>query len=300
MPFTTRPGQPKPLGATVNAAGVNFSLFSENATKVALLLFNRSDDLQPAQVIEIDQPTQFYWHVQVDGLVANAAYAYRVFGPSGDMDTQRFGYRFNGNKVLIDPYSHGNLDTLWVAANAEDDSDNVATSMRSFVIDASNYDREGDTPPNVPMSDTVIYELHVRGYTRSGSSGVAHPGTFSGLIEKLPYIKSLGVTAIELMPVFDFDAKTPKRIGPVTGLPLVNFWGYDPITFFAPQLHYCVSPDAATHVTEFRDLIKAAHRHGLEVILDVVFKSYRGGGPEWAGHRFQGNRQQGVLFSPNQ
>src|SRR5579875_394181 len=271
MPFATRPGQAQPLGATVNPAGVNFSVFSENATEIELLLFAAPDDLAPAQVIPIQQPTMFYWHVQVDGLAANTAYAYRVHGPSSVADLQQFGHRFNPNKVLIDPYARGNVDSLWQAGPARDGSDNVATSMRSIVIDSSNYDWEGDTPPNTPRENTVVYELHVRGYTNSPTSGVAHPGTFAGLIEKLPYIQSLGVTAIELMPVFDFDAKTPKRTNPATGEGLNNFWGYDPIGFFAPHAEYCVSPQAATHVQEFRDLVKAAHKLGLEVILDVVF-----------------------------
>jgi isoamylase len=271
MPFATRSGQPQPLGATVNATGVNFSLFSENATEVELLLFTAPDDPAPMQVIPIQQPTMFYWHVQVDGLGANTAYAFRVHGPSSDADLKNFGHRFNPNKVLIDPYSRGNFDKLWVASAAKDGSDNVAQSIRSLVIDESGYDWEGDAPPNIHREDTIIYELHVRGYTESPTSHVANPGTFSGLFEKLPYIKSLGVTAIELMPVFDFDSKTPKRINPVTGAGLNNFWGYDPIGFFAPHAEYCVSPLAATHVKEFRDLVKAAHKIGMEVILDVVF-----------------------------
>jgi len=271
MPFATSRGQSEPLGATVNATGVNFSIFSQNATGVELLLFAHPDDLQAAQVISIDDPTLFYWHVQVDGLPANTAYAYRISGPSSASDTQLYGHRFNSNKVLIDPYARGNVDSLWVAAAARDASDNIATSMRSVVIDGSGYDWEGDTPPNISRQDSVVYELHVRGYTQSPTSSVSHPGTFSGLIEKLPYIKSLGVTALELMPVFDFDEKTPKRVNPATGAPLTNFWGYDPITFFAPQSNYCISPDAATHVQEFRDFVKAAHRAGLEIILDVVF-----------------------------
>ena len=271
MPFATRSGQPQPLGATVNASGVNFSLFSENATEVELLLFTAPDDPAPMQVIPIQEPTLFYWHVQIDGLAANSAYAFRVHGPSSDADLKNFGHRFNPNKVLIDPYSRGNFDKLWVASAAKDGSDNVAESMRSLVIDESGYDWEGDTPPNTHREDTIIYELHVGGYTESPTSRVANPGTFSGLVEKLPYIKSLGVTAIELMPVFDFDSKTPRRINPLTGAGLNNFWGYDPIGFFAPHAEYCVSPLAATHVKEFRDLVKAAHKLGLEVILDVVF-----------------------------
>ena len=271
MVYPTSPGQPQPLGATVLPGGVNFSLFSENAARVDLLLFDQPADPQPAQVITISAPTLFYWHVQVTGLPAGTAYAYRVYGPGSDVDIQQFGHRFNGNKVLIDPYALGNVDTLWQAGPASDASDNVATSMRSVVIDPDGYDWEGDAPPDVPRADTVVYELHVRGFTRSPSSNVAQPGTFAGLIEKLPYIKSLGVTAVELMPVFDFDEKTPKHISSLTGLPLLNFWGYDPISFFAPQSNYCVSPDAATHVREFRDFVKAVHRQGLEVILDVVY-----------------------------
>lgn len=269
--LSTRPGRPQPLGATINPNGVNFSLFSQNATRVELLLFDQPTDPQPAQVVTISKPTLFYWHVQVDGFPTNSAYAYRVYGPSTDSDTESFGHRFNGNKVLIDPYARGNVDSLWMAEAAKDSSDNVAQSMRSVAIDTGGYDWEGDVPPNTSRADSIIYELHVRGFTRSPSSGVNHPGTFSGLIEKLPYIKQLGVTAIELMPVFDFDEKSVKGNSPVTGLPLTNFWGYDPISFFAPQSSYCVSPDAATHVREFRDFVKAAHRHGLEVILDVVY-----------------------------
>lgn len=269
--YRTRPGNPEPLGATVNSAGVNFSLFSENATRVELLLFAHASDAEPIQVVNIERPTLFYWHVQVDGLPEHTPYAYRVHGPSGEEVTRRFGHRFNGRKVLLDPYALGNVDSRWSAEKAKDDSDNVGNSLRSVVIAPGNYDWEGDIPPNIPRADTILYELHVRGYTQSPSSGVAHPGTFAGLIEKLPYIKQLGVTSVELMPVFDFDEKTVKRLSPVTGLPLTNFWGYDPISFFAPQSAYCVEPEAARHVDEFRDFVKAAHRLGLEVILDVVY-----------------------------
>jgi len=269
--YQTRSGTPEPLGATVNAEGVNFSLFSENAKRVELLLFERAADPEPVQVIAMTRPTLFYWHVQVDELPVHTAYAYRVYGPPGEEVTRKFGHRFNGNKVLMDPYARGNVDTRWVAQKARDASDNVENSIRSVVIDTSHYDWEGDVAPNIPRADTVIYELHVRGYTQSPSSGARHPGTFAGLIEKLPYIKQLGVTAVELMPIFDFDEKTVRRINPLTGVPLTNFWGYDPISFFAPQSSYCVAPEAAMHVEEFRDFVKAAHRLGLEVILDVVY-----------------------------
>ena len=271
MSYATRPGEPKPLGATVNDDGVNFAIFSQHATDVDLLLFADPAHAEPAQVVRLTARTLYFWHVQVDGLPKNTSYAFRFHGPGSDADTRRFGHRFNSNKVLIDPYGRANLRKLWVASSATDTSDNVATSMRSLVTDDRDYDWEGDAAPNIPLSDSVLYELHVRGFTRSPSSGVKWPGTFAGLIEKLPHLKGLGITALELMPVFDFDEVTVKRLSPVTGLPLTNFWGYDPISFFAPQAGYCVSPNAATHVREFRDLVKAAHRHGLEIILDVVF-----------------------------
>src|SRR5450432_3628576 len=271
MQYLTSAGAPQPLGATVNDTGVNFSVFSQNATGVELLLFGSAESAEPSQVVRLHSRTLFYWHVQVEGLRPNTPYAFRVDGPSTDADRRSFGHRFNRNKVLIDPYARGNLKNLWAQAFATDASDNVASAMRSVVIDVRDYDWEDDRPPNISLSDTVVYELHVRGFTRSASSNVAEPGTFAGLVEKLPYLKSLGVTALELMPIFDFDETTVKRLSPVTLQPLTDFWGYDPISFFAPQASYCVSPDVATHVREFRDFVKAAHRHGLEVILDVVF-----------------------------
>src|SRR5262249_27363296 len=160
---------------------------------------------------------------------------------------------------------------LWNRADASTLEDNIATSMRSVVIDTTDYDWEGDRPLNRPMSETIIYELHVRGFTRSPTSGVENPGTFDGIIEKIPYLKELGVTAVELLPVFDFDEKEVKQLSPIDGKPLGNFWGYDPHCFFAPQSLYCISPEQGRHVAEFRDMVKALHKAGIEVILDVVF-----------------------------
>jgi isoamylase len=271
MPYVTTLGTPQPLGTNVLAGAVNFSLFSQHATAVQLLLFASPIDLQPTQIIDLGPPTQFYWHTQVQGLLTGTAYAYRVSGPSGPGVTEQFGHRFDPTKVLIDPYALGNTDTLWQAGLSVAPGDNVATSMRSLVIDSAAYDWQGDAPPNTPLDQTIVYELHARGFTRSPTSATTNPGTFAALIEKLPYIKSLGVTAIELMPIFDFDEKTPKHIDPVTGAHLNNFWGYDPISFFAVQSAYCVSPNTATHIHEFRDFVKATHSLGLEVILDVVF-----------------------------
>ncbi len=269
--YTVEAGRPHPLGATLDATGVNFSIFSQNATGVELLLFERHDDIHPVQVIQLDPSrnrTFHFWHCYVRGLPHGAHYAYRVDGP---MDPSGRGFRFNRNKVLIDPYALGNTQTLWKRGDACGPQDNLATSMRSVVIDAEHYDWEGDKPINRPMNESVIYEMHVGGFTRSTTAGVKHPGTFYGLIEKIPYLQSLGVTAVELLPVFEFDESEASGVNPLTGQPLANYWGYSPISFFNPHGGYCVSPHEGSHLREFRDMVKALHRAGIEVILDVVF-----------------------------
>jgi glycogen operon protein len=248
--------------------GVNFSICSGHATGVELLLFAAHDAPEPFQVIRFDprvNKTFHCWHVFVRGLAAGAHYAYRVEGPSN----HAAGHRFNRNKVLIDPYARGNTNSVWKRASACGPDDNVATSMRSVVVDTSKYDWEGDSPLKRPMEDTVIYEMHVRGFTQSPSSGVRHRGTFAGVIEKIPYLKDLGVTAVELLPVFDFDETAVLR--EVNGQVLTNYWGYSSVGFFAPQPFYCVAPETGAHMREFRDMVKALHRNGIEVILDVVF-----------------------------
>ena len=283
--FQPQKGLPHPLGATPDKAGVNFSLFSENATAVELLLFRRHDDPKPFKTIQLDprlNKTFHFWHVYVPGLPAGTHYAYRVDGPS---DLSR-GHRFNPRKVLIDPYAKGNTNTLWVRADACGPNDNLATSMRSVVIDTEGYDWEGDKPLNRPMEDAIIYETHAAGFTKSPSSGVQHPGTFSGLIEKIPYLKELGITAVELLPVFDFDETAALRV--VDGKPLTNFWGYSTLSFFAPQCSYCVAPEAGTHLREFRDMVKALHKAGIEVILDVVFNHTDEGNHQGPVYCFKG------------
>jgi isoamylase len=263
-------GYRHPLGATPDNEGVNFSIFSRNAQGVELLLFDKHDDPLPARIIRFDpavNKTFFFWHIYVRGLRPGAHYAYRVDGP-WDLGS---GHRFNRNKVLTDPYAKGNTHALWDRVAACGPDDNVTTSMRSIVVDTASYDWEGDKPLNRPMRDTVVYELHVGGYTNSPTSGVSHPGTFSGIIEKIPYLRDLGITAVELLPVLDFDEEEVVRISPIDGKPLTNFWGYSTHSFFAPQRHYCTSCEEAGHVRQFRDMVKALHKDGIEVILDVVF-----------------------------
>ncbi|OEU48277.1 MAG: glycogen debranching enzyme, partial [Desulfobacterales bacterium S3730MH5] len=166
------------------------------------------------------------------------------------------------------PYARGVTKNLWKRVSACVPGDNLATSMRNAVIDTSNYDWECDKPLNRSMSKTIIYEMHVGGFTKSPSSGVQHPGTFSGIIEKIPYLKELGITAVELMPVFEFD---DTEIRYVDGKSLKNYWGYSTMAFFAPHSSYCISPNEGNHVREFRDMVKALHKAGIEVFLDVVF-----------------------------
>ncbi len=276
------PGSPHPLGATPGPEGVNFSLFSGNATGVQLLLFDRHDAPAPSQVIQFDpfvNKSFHFWHVFVRGLWAGAHYAFRVEGPFNPAA----GQRFDQGKVLVNLYARGNTDTLWQRGPACVPGDNLGTSMRSVVVDPTGYDWEGDLPLNRPMAETVIYEMHARGFTRSASSGVQYPGTFAGIIEKIPYLKDLGVTAVELLPVFDFDEKGTLR--ELNGKALTNYWGYSTIGFFAPQCSYCISPESGSHLNEFRDMVKALHRSGIEVILDVVFN-----------HTDEGN-QLGPTFS---
>lgn len=281
-PYQTQKGQLHPLGATVDSNGANFSIFSEQATYVELLLFDNHDGLEPVQVIVLDptvNKTFHFWHVYVVGLKHGMHYGYRIDGPQD----QNAGHRFDRSKIILDPYAKGNNKTLWKRVDAcIPGKDNLATSIRSVVIDTADYDWEGDRPLNRPTEELIIYEMHVGGFTKSPTSGVQHPGTFAGVIEKIPYLKELGITAVELLPIFEFD-DTEQRF--VDGKPLRNYWGYSTMSYFAPHPNYCVDPEAGQHVREFRDLAKALHKAEISVILDVVFN-----------HTDEGNHQ-GPVFS---
>ena len=265
--LTVERGSPHPLGAIPDKTGVNFSVFSEHAHGVELLLFDAHNAVQPLATVRLDptvNKTFHFWHVYVRGLRPGMHYAYRVDGPAEPWR----GHRFDPQKVLIDPYARGNTRALWKRGDACGPGDNLATSMRSVVIQTKDYDWEGDAPLNRPMSETIIYEMHVGGFTRAHSSSVKYPGTFAAVIEKIPYLKSLGITAVELLPVFEFDDTDARMAG---GRRLTNYWGYSTLGYFAPHPGYCVTPAAGSHVREFRDMVKALHRAGIEVILDVVF-----------------------------
>jgi isoamylase len=266
MNAASNAGQSSPLGANVASGGTNFSVYSRGASGVELLLFDHEDDIRPERVIPIDPAlnhTYHYWHTFVPGVQSGQIYGYRAQGPFVPAD----GMRFDPTKVLLDPYGRG----VAVPKNYNRDAarrpgDNAATAMKSIVVDPSAYDWEGDLPLKHPSARTFVYETHVRGFTRHASSGVAEKsrGTFAGLIAKIPYLKQLGITAVELLPIFQFDAQDcPPG--------LVNYWGYAPVSFFAPHRAYSSRRDTLGPVDEFRDMVKALHRAGIEVILDVVF-----------------------------
>src|SRR5499433_2964097 len=263
---SARASQSHPLGATVVPGGVNFSIFSRAASRMELLFFDREDDEQPARIIRFDPAdnrTYHYWHTFVRGARPGQIYGYRVHGPFDPAS----GFRFDRQKLLLDPYGRAVVvPKNYSRAAAESEGDNTATAMKSVVVDPRAYDWEGDTPLKRPSSRTIVYEMHVRGFTRHPSSGVGERtrGTYAGLVEKIPYLQDLGITAVELLPVFQFDTQDcPPG--------LVNYWGYAPVSFFAPHRAYSSRQDPLGPVDEFRDMVKALHRAGIEVILDVVF-----------------------------
>ncbi len=269
---------------------MNFSLFSCNATGVELHLFDRPEATISSHIFRLEpaiNKTFFFWHIRLPGIEAGQIYGYRVHGAY----QPELGLRFNPNKVLLDPYARAvaNFEN-WsrrVALGYDPDSPqrdlsfsmeaNGATALKSVVVDCKDFDWEGDQPLNPKgllsrrFRNSIIYEMHVRGFTKSPSSAVAHPGTFLGLVEKIPYLQSLGITAVELLPIHVFDENDNPFVNPFTGERLKNYWGYNSLNFFAPQPGYCSSSDGCAQVREFQTMVKALHRAGLEVILDVVF-----------------------------
>jgi len=278
------PGMPYPLGAHWDGQGVNFALFSRNATAVELLLFDGPDVPAPSRQVQLQERTAFVWHGYLPGLGPGQFYAYRVHGPYEPGS----GHRFNPAKVLIDPYARALAGTLaWddalfgydVAAKGQDlvpdPRDSCPFVPKCIVIDPA-FDWEGDRPPRTPWCQTMIYELHVKGFTAQ------HPqvedqkkGTYAGLAEPavIEYLKSLGVTAVELLPVHQhIDDRRLADLG------LTNYWGYDTIGFFAPDCRYSSSGVLGQQVAECKAMVKAIHRAGIEVILDVVYNHTAEGG----------------------
>jgi glycogen operon protein len=276
-------GVPLPLGTNETEGGVNFALFSRHAIRVRLELFDQPVDATPAKVIDLDpvrNRTGDVWHVWVKGIRPGQLYAYRVDGPY----QPREGHRFNFKKLLIDPfasaiaplpdwdfgpalgYDPSAPERDLVCSNVDD-----ARAMPKCVFTHEHFRWNDDKALRHPWSKIVIYELHVRGFTVHPNSGVEHPGTYRGLMEKIIYLKELGVTAIELMPVHEFNECNILGSNPQTGKPLRNYWGYDPVSFFAPKASYSSAGGLGQQKLEFKEMVQAFHHAGIEVILDVVF-----------------------------
>ncbi|HUK36045.1 MAG TPA: glycogen debranching protein GlgX [Vicinamibacterales bacterium] len=273
---SVRSGSPLPLGAHFRGDGVNFALFSRHATGVRLDLFDRLDADAPARTIILDavrNKTGDIWHVWLEGIPPGQLYGFRVAGPYAPED----GHRFNPNALLIDPCARAIARQMRVDASTS--AVNDAASAPKCVVPHEDFNWQGDQPLRLPWTSTIVYELHVRGYTIDPGSGVQCPGTYRGLTDKIPYLKGLGVTTVELMPVQEFDEADLHRSNPNTGEPLRNFWGYDPISFFSPNGSYASTRDSGAQVLEFKEMVRTFHREGLEVILDVVF-NHTGEGDE--------------------
>jgi glycogen operon protein len=266
MSFQISSGQSFPLGATVQRHGVNFCIFSKTCKSLELLLFDTPDAAEPAYVIPFNpnsNKTFYYWHILVAGIVPGQIYGYRADG----LYLPEAGYRFDPEKVLLDPYAKAIVnDENYSRAAASHPGNNCAQALKSVVVNPATYDWEEDQHPRIPYARTIIYELHVGGFTRHPNSGVSPEkrGTYAGLIEKIPYLKDLGITAVELMPIHQFDEQDAVP-------PRKNYWGYSTIGFFAPHRAYSSRRNPLGPVNEFRDMVKAFHKAGIEVILDVVF-----------------------------
>lgn len=274
---------PLPFGAYLRDGGAQFSLFSRNATQVFLLLFEKPTDKSPHATTKLS-PTHYktgdIWHVWIEGIKAGQYYAYRVEGPY----RPRGGHRFNPHKLLLDPYTKAlSRVPVWdfqaargfdIGSGARDLSlsvtNDISSVPRCVVLD-DQYDWKDDAAPKISWSDTIIYETHVRGFTVHPSSGVEWPGTFAGLMEKIPYLKGLGITTVELLPIQEFNEKELDRVNPLTGEELTNYWGYSTISFFAPKAGYAASRVDGHQVQEFKTMVRELHQAGMEVILDIVF-----------------------------
>lgn len=264
------PGQPWDAGAVYSNGGVNFCVFSRNASAVFLELFKKPDDGAPYKTVELDpelNKTGDLWHVFVAGLKPGALYLYRADGP---FEPEK-GHRFDKSSYLYDPKAHALTEGSLFKNVSPGKSCPLSKMPKCVVVDSSSYEWNGDKPLCTPMNRTVIYEMHVKGFTSSPSSQVKFPGTYRGVIEKIPYLKRLGITAVELLPVQEFDAFENTNVNPMTGKRLVNYWGYSTVAFYAPKASYSSDKKPGACVNEFKDMVKAFHKAGIEVLLDVVF-----------------------------
>ena len=267
-------GRYYPLGAKLYNDGVNFAIYSQNAREVFLLLFDRADS-EPADIIRLENRTKYIWHAFIHGLKAGQLYGYKI---RGDFNPS-YGMRFNENRLLMDPYAKAltgkfrNTDNLLLPYDTSfpekdisvDSRDNTHIVPKSIVVD-DDFDWQGDTPPDIPFEKLFIYEVHLKGFTAHRSSGVNNKGTYPGFTEKIPYLKDLGINAVELLPIQEFYADDF-----LINKGLTNYWGYNTIGFFAPESSYSTKSFPGCQVSEFKLLVRELHKAGIEVILDVVY-----------------------------
>ncbi len=267
-------GKDSPLGATLTTDGVNFAIFSRNAQEIYLLLYADPAG-EPTDIIRVENERRFVWSVFVHGLKAGQLYGYKV---RGEFNPAR-GLRFNEHKLLIDPHTKAvtgkavNVDNLLLAYDPNspdrdrslDPRDNDRVVPKSIVVDDA-FDWKGDSPPDTPLERLVVYEVHVKGFTAHPSSGASHPGTYLGFVEKIPYLQSLGINAVELLPVHEFYVEDFLRSKGLT-----NYWGYNTLAFFAPESSFSTHSRPGSQVQEFKTMVRELHRAGIEVILDVVY-----------------------------
>jgi glycogen operon protein len=280
---------------------VNFSLFTRNGTSVILMLFQDPQDEKPYFEATLDphkNRTGDIWHIHVHGIGAGTLYLYRVDGPY----LPEQGFRFNANKSLIDPYAKAlSGDFVWSNVHSMGYDPSSASGDLSFsserdaaftpkciAIDDEAFDWQGDKPLNYPLRFSVIYETHVRGLTLHPSSGVRHPGTYRGVVEKIPYLKDLGVTSLEFLPMHEFDELDNLLVNPRSGEKLQNYWGYQTIAFFAPKSNYSSSGKRGEQVSEFKEMVRELHKAGIEVIMDIVFNHTSEGNEKGATLSFRG------------
>jgi len=287
------PGSPEPLGPSVSEEGINFAFHSSGASRVELMLFDNITDRRPSQIIPLSAAanrTGDVWHIFVEGLPNRTLYNLRADGP---YEPAKNGTRFNANKTLIDPYAPAiSGDFYWQSGDAlgydntdpADEGrhltpskvDNLQGAPRCIAY-RSDFDWENDRHPDTPIEESIIYEVNVRGFTRHHSSESDLAGTYRGFIEKIPYLQELGVTAVELLPIMEFDQFDGPFRDPTTGERLSNAWGYNTVAFFAPESHYSYYGKLGAQIDEFKMFVRELHKNGIEVILDVVFNHTREG-----------------------
>lgn len=281
MPKTARKPQPPqmqfsyplPYGAVLRDGGVQFVVYSRSATAMRVLLYQRVADREPSRIIEFNPDSDRWgdiWSAFAPGLKAGQLYHFQADGP---FDPSQ-GQRFNPRSPLVDPYARA------LAGKFQPSSNGIVRPPKCVVVD-DTFDWKGDRHLKRPLSETIIYEMHVRGFTRSATSGVNQPGTYAAVVDKIPYLKSLGVTAVELMPIYEFPTEESDGTKPAR----TNYWGYDPMAFFSPHRGYMQGHKPGDQVRQFKEMVRELHAAGIEVILDVVFN-----------HTAEGN-EQGPTFS---